>query len=56
MKFIITTNENTKNELLKMGFKIVGSNIGTYTFMNNQKIVFDKDKLKDVSYSNILHM
>lgn len=53
-KFIITTSADTADVLTKIGFKLVQQSDGKWTFLNNNKLVFSN--LKNVSYSNILHM
>ena len=53
-KFIVTTSADTADVLTKIGFKLVQQSDGKWTFLNNNKLVFSN--LKNVSYSNILHM
>lgn len=50
--FIITTNENSANELLKTGLPLVSSSPGRWVFMNTYKKNFDY--LNCITYSNIL--
>ena len=52
--FIKTSDEDTKNLLAKQGLQLINEDNGTYTFMNNASISFEKsDK---ICYSNILNM
>jgi hypothetical protein len=50
--FILTADENTKNDLLKQGFKLISQDGGMYTFLNNTTLVFE-DKSK-IIYTNKL--
>lgn len=51
--FIKTTDEETKSNLLRSGFKLVSQNGGMYVFLNDHSLVFD-DKKNKIQYSNIL--
>lgn len=51
--FIKTTDEETKSNLLRSGFKLVSQNGGMYVFLNDHSLVFD-DKKNTIQYSNIL--
>lgn len=51
--FIKTTDEETKSNLLRSGFKLVSQNGGMYVFLNDHSLVFDDKKIK-IQYSNIL--
>ena len=53
-KFIVTTSADTADVLSKIGFQLVQQSDGKWTFLNNNKLVFSN--LKNISYSNILHM
>lgn len=53
-KFIKVFDEETKNELLKCGFKLISNDKSSFLFLNDGKLVFDK-KLK-VKYTNILSL
>ena len=52
-KFIVTQNPESASILLKMGFNLVNENGKTWTFINNNKIVFQK--LDDVTTTDKLH-
>lgn len=51
--FLKTSDEETKNTLLSLGFKLQSQDNGVYTFINDSKMSFDDKKLK-VAYSNVL--
>lgn len=51
--FIKTTDEETKSNLLRSGFKLVSQNGGMYVFLNDHSLFFD-DKKNKIQYSNIL--
>lgn len=50
--FIRTTDEDTKNQLLKEGFKLISQDGGVYTFMNDCALTFE-NKTK-IQYTNML--
>lgn len=50
--FIRTTDEDTKNQLLDKGFKLISQDGGVYTFMNDCAITFE-NKTK-IQYTNML--
>lgn len=54
-KFIVTSDSGTASKLTNLGFQIVSSQNGIYTFMNTGRLQFsgDIDKSK-IKYSNIL--
>ena len=54
-KFIVTSDSGTANKLMNLGFQIVSSQDGIYTFMNTGRLQFsgDIDRSK-IRYSNIL--
>ncbi len=50
--FLKTSDEETKEKLLKEGFKLVSQDGSIYTFLNDHALTFeDKSKIK---YSNML--
>lgn len=51
--FIRTTDVETKNTLLKEGFKIVSQDGNAFTFLNDRPLSFS-DKNKKIQYSNML--
>lgn len=51
--FIKTSDEETKDALLSLGFQLQSKDGAIYTFINNGKLSFDDKKLK-VVYSNVL--
>ena len=52
--FIKTKDEETKNNLLSCGFKLLNKQDGFYVFMNDKNLIFDKNN--KVVYTNILNM
>jgi hypothetical protein len=50
--FIKTSSEDTKNNLLKQGFKLISQDGSTYTFLNDTTLTFE-DKSK-ITYTNML--
>lgn len=53
-KFISTSDFETYELLTKLGFKEVEHNNGRWTFVNDSKIVFSDNDVKNVNYTNIL--
>lgn len=53
-KFIITTNSDSADILMKLGFQLVNHTGGQWVFLNSDKLVFSN--LKNVSFSNILNV
>lgn len=51
--FIRTTDVETKNTLLKEGFKMVSQDGNAFTFLNDRPLSFS-DKNKKFQYSNML--
>lgn len=51
--FIKTSCEETKNTLLKEGFKLISQDGNVYTFLNDHALTFE-DKNKKIQYSNML--
>lgn len=51
--FIRTTDEDTKNTLVREGFKLISQDGRTFTFLNDKTLSFE-DKNKKIQYSNIL--
>lgn len=51
--FIRTTDEDTKNTLVREGFKLISQDGRTFTFLNDKSLSFE-DKNKKIQYSNIL--
>ena len=52
--FINTSDEDTAKTLRKLGFQELPKNGKYYIFINDNKLAFSLDDMKDVSYSNIL--
>lgn len=50
--FIRTSDEETKNKLIKENFKLVSQDGNMYTFINDHSLTFD-DRSK-IQYTNIL--
>lgn len=53
--FIKTTDEETKEKLIKEGFTLVSSDSSGWTFLNDAKIVFE-DKQIRVIHTNTLNL
>lgn len=53
--FIKTKDVETKNLLIKEGFKLISENQGVYTFLNDTLKRFSDDNHK-ITYTNILHV
>lgn len=51
--FIKTTDEYTKDVLIKEGFKLISQDGDVYTFINEPSLAFDHRE-KKIQYSNIL--
>jgi hypothetical protein len=51
--FIKTKDEETKNILLSLGYKMQSKDGDIYTFLNDKTLSFDDKKLK-VTYSDVL--
>lgn len=51
--FIKTTDEVTKNNLIKEGFKLISQDGSVYTFLNDRTLTFE-DKNNKIQYSNML--
>ena len=51
--FIKTSDKETKEKLLKEGFKLVSQDGNVYTFLNDHALNF-KDKKKKIQYTNML--
>lgn len=51
--FIRTTDEDTKNALVRKGFKLISQDGRTFTFLNDKSLSFE-DTNKKIQYSNIL--
>lgn len=51
--FLKTSDEETKEKLLKEGFKLVSQDGNVYTFLNDHALTFE-DKTKKIQYSNML--
>ena len=52
-KFIITTDIEERDNLLKDGYRMVSDANKEYVFLNNNKLTFSGDKSK-ITYTNIL--
>lgn len=51
--FIKTTDEYTKDVLIKEGFKLISQDGDVYTFINEPSLTFDHRE-KKIQYSNML--
>ena len=51
--FIKTSNKETKENLLKEGFKLVSQDGNVVTFLNNHSLTFENTNNK-IQYSNML--
>lgn len=51
--FIRTSDEETKENLLKQNFKLVSQDGNVYTFLNDHVLTFE-DKKMQIQYSNML--
>lgn len=54
-KFISTSDLETYKMLKGLGFQEVENSNGRWTFINDRKIVFSDNDVKNVNYTNILH-
>lgn len=52
MKFIITTDKDSADLLLKSGFQLVNQSLSQWTFLNEGKMLFHN--LKNITYTNKL--
>ena len=54
-KFIVVSDSEIANKLTNLGFQIVNSQNGIYTFMNTGRLQFSSDiDRSKIRYSNIL--
>ena len=53
--FIKTTDEETKEKLIKEGFPLVSSDSSGWTFLNDSKIVFEDNQIR-VIHTNALNL
>ena len=53
--FLKTSDEETKENLLKEGFKLISQDGNVYTFLNDHVLTF-KDKNNKIQYSNMLNI
>ena len=51
--FIKTSDKETKEKLLKEGFKLVSQDVNVATFVNNHSLTFENTNNK-IQYSNML--
>lgn len=51
--FIKTSDEETKELLLKENYKLISQDGNVYTFLNDHTLAFE-DKNKKIQYSNML--
>lgn len=60
MPFIITTDVDTKDKLLKLGFSLIEEENNKYTFLNDVNLKFnengEKIKLDKMCYTNVMCM
>lgn len=52
--FIRTTDVDTKNALIKQGFKLLSQDGGVYTFLNDSTLTFEYTNKDKIQYTNIL--
>lgn len=52
-KFIRTTDKETSDILIKLGFKLINNDNSSWTFLNSDKLVFSDNK---VIYTDILNV
>ena len=57
-KFIMTTDKETADKLISVGFQLVSQNNGVYTFLNQppKNFTFDEVDKKKMAYTNILNI
>lgn len=53
-RFIYTSNIQTKEELIKLGFKMIKEDCGRFVFANQPLKNFDGKKFNEVVYTNML--
>ena len=53
-KFIKTQDPETKKTLESLGYQLVSFDGRTATFINDSKLHFDNEDLKNTTFSNIL--
>nr|DAJ62574.1 MAG TPA: hypothetical protein [Caudoviricetes sp.] len=53
--FIVTTDKETADKLIKNGVILIGCNGQVYTFINNAQI-FSNDIVQKITYTNVLCM
>lgn len=53
-KFVCTTEAETADLLRKLGYQELPKQNGRYMFLNNNKLVFDSEDMKDVHYTDML--
>ena len=56
MNFIYTTSEETREKLLKLGFKEIKTSGSYYMFENDPSILFCKKELDRVVFSNTKYL
>ena len=56
--FITTTDKETADKLISVGFKLVSTSGSSYTFLNQlpNNFTFDEVDKKKMAYTNILSM
>ena len=56
--FIMTTDKETADKLISVGFQLVSQNNGIYTFLNQlpKNFAFDEVDKKKMAYTNILNV
>ena len=54
-KFIYTSDEETAEKLRELGFQELPKEGNRWMFINDNKINFSSDVMKDVQTTNILH-
>lgn len=53
--FIVTTDKETADKLIKNGVILIGNSGQVYTFINNAQI-FSNDIVQKITYTNVLCM
>ena len=50
--FIKTSDKDTKENLLKLGYKLIDQSAGLYTFLNDRPVMFDENIQKNIVFSD----
>lgn len=52
--FIRTTDAETKNQLINLGFKLVSQDGNSFIFINDKNLSFEYSNKDKIKYTNIL--